>query len=99
MGLGDKLRRVLHQQARKAGREYALSKRAYRDGRDWGNDRAADFDLPTDEEDRARIVCRRYTEKRRVAVNRDGEPACFDAGHPDCEGCAEDVREGRIQTW
>ncbi len=99
MGLGDRLRRVLQQQARKAGREYARSKRAYHEGREWGENHAGEFDLPVDEEDRARIVCRRHAEKRRVAVNGDGQPACFEDGHPDCEGCAEDVREGRVQTW
>lgn len=32
--LGDRLRRVVRQQARKAGRQYAESVRAYREGRD-----------------------------------------------------------------
>ena len=99
MGLGDRLRRGLRQQARKAGREYARSRRAYREGREWGQNHADEFDLPVDDEDRAQIVCRRYAEKRRAAGNADGEPAGFEAGHPDCEGCAEDVREGRVQTW
>ena len=99
MGLGDRFRRVLRQQARKAGREYARSKRAYEEGREWGENHAGEFGLPTDGEDRGRVVCRRHAEKRAVAVNADGEPACFDEGHPDCEGCAEDVRDGRVQTW
>jgi hypothetical protein len=32
-------------------------------------------------------------------VNADGEPACYDGDHPDCRGCAEDVREGYVETW
>ncbi len=104
MTLTDRFRRVLRQQARKAGREYARSRRAYRDGRD-GDDAErtwvdpAEFDLPTDADGRARIVCRRHAEERAVAVDAAGRPACFDADHPDCEGCAEDVRDGRVQTW
>ena len=35
-----------------------------------------------------------------VGVNDgEGRPACFESGHPDCEGCAEDVRDGVVETW
>ncbi|RQG95258.1 DUF7091 family protein [Natrarchaeobius chitinivorans] len=55
--------------------------------------------LPSDEEGRARIVCRRYAEQRAAKLDEQYRPACYEAGHPDCEGCAEDVRAGRIETW
>lgn len=55
--------------------------------------------LPRDDDGDARIVCRRYAEKRAVAVDEAGRPACFDADHPDCKGCVEDVRDGAVETW
>ena len=55
--------------------------------------------LPTDEQGRARIVCRRYAEKRAVKLDESYRPACYEPDHPDCEGCVEDVHEGRIETW
>ncbi|MCU4926127.1 hypothetical protein OB905_09045 [Halobacteria archaeon AArc-dxtr1] len=55
--------------------------------------------LPTDEKGRARIVCRRYAEQRAAKLDDQYRPACYEADHPDCEGCAEDVRAGRIETW
>ena len=55
--------------------------------------------LPTDEHDRAKIVCRRHAERRAVTLDEEYRPACFEADHPDCEGCLEDVYEGRIETW
>ena len=55
--------------------------------------------LPTDDEGRAKIVCRRYAERRAAKLDEEFRPACFEADHPDCEGCAEDVRAGRIETW
>jgi hypothetical protein len=88
MDLAARLRRA----ARRAGRTAAKARRAYREGR-----RAAG--LPEDDEGRARIVCRRHAERRAVAVDAEGRPACFEADHPDCEGCAEDVREGAVETW
>ena len=81
--------------ARAAGRRYAEAKRAYSDGRIDGQV----GDLPRDEAGRARIVCRRHAEKRAVALDERGRPACFDADHPDCEGCLDDLREGCIETW
>ena len=103
MTLTDRLRRVLRQQARKAGREYARTREAYREGWADGSRPApaapADFGLPDDGDGNARIVCRRYAERRAVGVDVRGRPACFEADNVDCEGCAEDVREGRVQSW
>jgi hypothetical protein len=91
----DRFERFVRTTFRRAGRRYAEAKRAYRDGRDW----STQFGLPTDDEGRARIVCRRHAERRAVQVGREGRPDCFEAGHVDCEGCAEDIREGVIETW
>ena len=55
--------------------------------------------IPTDEADRARIVCRRYAERRAARLDESYRPACYEADHPDCEGCVEDIHEGRIETW
>ena len=75
---------------RSAGRRVEQARQAYRKGRG--------FDLPQ-EETGARIVCRRHAEKRTVEVDPKGRPACFDPDHPGCRGCAEDIREGRVETW
>lgn len=88
MDLAARIRRAL----RRAGRTAAESRRAYREGY-----RVAS--LPHDDEGRARIVCRRHAERRAVLVDEAGRPACFEADHPDCEGCVEDVREGAVETW
>jgi hypothetical protein len=56
-------------------------------------------DLPTNDDGEARIVCRRYAEKRAVAVDAKGRPECYDADHPDCEGCVADIEDGRVETW
>ena len=55
--------------------------------------------LPVDEAGRAKIVCRRYAERRAAKLDDQYRPACYEKGHPDCEGCVEDVHEGRIETW
>ncbi|ELY92805.1 hypothetical protein C482_20597 [Natrialba chahannaoensis JCM 10990] len=55
--------------------------------------------LPSDDEGRVKLVCRRYAERRAAMLDEEYRPACYEAGHPDCEGCAEDVCEGRIETW
>ena len=85
------LERVLGSAARAAGRRYAEARRAYARGKT-----GAGVDGPYDEH--ARIVCRRYAQKRTVVLD-EFEPDCFEAGHPDCEGCLEDVREGTVETW
>ncbi len=48
---------------------------------------------------RPKLVCRRHAERRAVAVDGEGRPACFDPDHPDCQGCVEDIREGMVETW
>ena len=90
--------RFLKTKVRAAGRRYEETRRAYEEGRgQMPNNRSAD--LPRDEEGRVRIVCRRYAEKRAVGLDEAGHPTCFDADHPDCQGCAEDVRDGVVETW
>lgn len=95
MAQGSRFGRFLRAKARSAGRQYERARQAYRDARD----ATLAGDLPTDERGRARIVCRRHAERRRTRVDADGRPACFEKDHPDCEGCLEDVRSGRIETW
>jgi hypothetical protein len=92
--MDDRLKSFLRSKIRSAGRQYADAKRAYDNAR-----KAALADLPQDEEGRARIVCRRYAERRAVELDTEARPACFDPEHPDCEGCVRDVRDGRIETW
>lgn len=90
----DRLSRFVRTKLRNAGRQYAEIKQAYGEGRT-----AALADLPTDEADRAKIVCRRHADRRAVRLDAKARPACYEAGHPDCEGCVEDVRDGCIETW
>jgi hypothetical protein len=90
----DPIERVLRQKLRSAGRQVGEAKRAYRRAK-----RTARADLPFDETGRARIVCRRYAEKRAVEVDPEGKPACFDPQSQDCQGCAEDIRAGEVETW
>jgi hypothetical protein len=101
--MSDRLERILRQKFRAAGRQYARARDAYQEGRDGeGNGRADEsviHALPRDEEGRAKLVCRREAERRAVHVDADGTPACFEAGHPDCEGCLGDVRDGIVETW
>lgn len=61
--------------------------------------RSALADLPQDEAGKARIVCRRHAEQRAVSLDDRARPECFDADHPDCQGCAEDVQDGTVETW
>ncbi len=98
MGLRDRLRRAIYQQMREAGRTVERSRHAYQNGRARSNP-ASEFDLPTDADGNVRIVCRRYAEQRTVNIDEKGRPGCFEARHPDCEGCAEDVREGTVESW
>lgn len=92
---GGRLARVLRNRARRAGRRYEAAHQAYRTARD----RVLAGELPTDGNGRARIVCRRFAERRAVRIDAAARPACFEAGHPDCEGCREDVLRNRIETW
>ena len=89
----SRLVRFLRTTLRGAGRQVAEARRAYGQARE-----SARADLPTDEDGRARIVCRRHAEERAVAVV-EGRPACYEEEHPDCEGCVEDIAAGRIETW
>ncbi|SFL27548.1 hypothetical protein SAMN04487950_3185 [Halogranum rubrum] len=97
--MDERFERFVRTTFRSAGRRYAEARSAYREGQDEASDGGVDFDLPRDDEGNARLVCRRYAEKRAVPVDSEGHPACFDPDHPDCRGCAEDVREGVVETW
>ena len=94
--MDDRLESIIRSAARNAGKRYEEVKRAYRAGRSSSDPVAS---LPRDAEGRAKIVCRRHVERRAVTVDAQGRPACFDHDHPDCQGCAEDVREGIVETW
>lgn len=106
--MDDRLGRVIRQQLREAGRQFEEAKQVYSEAQEGAADsdtgggeggEDSSFELPTDDDDNARIVCRRYAEKRAVAVDGDGRPACFDPTHPDCEGCVEDIQQGVVETW
>lgn len=73
--------------ARLAGRRFEEARVAYRQARS----------LPRSDGG-VRIVCRRYAEKRVVELE-EGVPHCFEADHPACQGCLEDVRDGSVETW
>jgi hypothetical protein len=88
-----RLRRFV-ENLRAAGDQFAEARRAYSDAK-----RAALADLPQDDRGRAKIVCRRYAERRAVALDDAGRPDCFDPDHTDCQGCVEDVRDGIVETW
>ncbi|MEF8812547.1 MAG: hypothetical protein V5A55_01855 [Halovenus sp.] len=93
MGDGDRLTRFVRTKLRSAGRQYEQARRAFGEGR---TETLAE--LPTTG-GKARIVCRRHAEKRAVTLDSEARPDCFEAGHPDCEGCVEDIRDGCIETW
>ncbi|MFB6130713.1 MAG: hypothetical protein ABEJ28_07840 [Salinigranum sp.] len=100
--MGSGFDRYLRSALRSAGRQYEAARRAYREGRADPDDAApdgADPGLPRDDDGRVRIVCRLHAEKRAVDLDDDGRPGCFDPDFPDCRGCAEDVREGVVETW
>lgn len=103
--MDDRLERFLRIKLREVGKRYAETresanqqmneaKEAYRNAQD-----TVLADLPQDEHGRAKIVCRRHVERRAVRLDKEGRPACFDAEHPACEGCVEDIRERTIETW
>lgn len=79
---------------RRAGRQIEEAKREYSAARREGR-----HDLPSDDEGRAKIVCRRFAEERAVDLDDEFRPHCFEADHTDCEGCHEDILEDRIETW
>lgn len=88
----ERVERFIRSTLQNAGRQVAEARRAYREGQTTAR-------LPRDQKDRVRLVCRRHVERRAVALDAEGRPACFDADHPDCRGCAEDVQEGIVETW
>ena len=90
----DRIQRVLRQKLRSAGRQVGEAKRAYRHAK-----RAAQADLPFDDSGEARIVCRRYAERRAVELDTEYKPECFDPQSVDCQGCVEDIHEGDVETW
>ena len=87
----DRLHRFVRTRLQNAGRQYEEARQAFIEAR-----REA---LEDETERTARIVCRRYAERRVVGIDRTGRPSCFEPDHHDCEGCVEDVRAGRIETW
>ena len=89
----DRLSRFLKTKLQDAGRQYEEARKAFTEARV-----SAETDLPT-ENGKARIVCRRYAERRAVRLDSDSRPFCFEDGHPDCEGCVEDIRDGTVETW
>ena len=89
----DGLSGFLRSKLRAAGRQYAEARDAYS-----GAKAAALTDLPTDGDGHAKVVCRRYAERRAVALDGECRPECYD-DHPDCEGCVEDIRDGTVGTW
>lgn len=93
MSDSDRLARFLRTKLRNAGRQYEQARQAFSEAR-----ASAQADLPTDE-GKVRIVCRRHAERRAVRLDSEARPACYEGGHPDCEGCVEDIREGCIETW
>lgn len=89
-----RLRRFVRTTLRSAGRQVSEARQAYSDAK-----RSALADLPQDEHGRARLVCRRYAERRTVSLDDEARPNCFDQEHQDCRGCVEDIRDGQIETW
>lgn len=94
MSDSDRLARFLRVKLRGAGRQYERAQTEFRMARS-----QAAADLPTDDQGRARLVCRRHAERRAVRVDEQLRPECFEAGHPDCEGCVEDIRAEQVETW
>jgi hypothetical protein len=94
MAEDSRLARFLRTKLRAAGRQAADARREYESAKG-----AASHDLPTDEDGAVRLVCRRHAERRAVAIDGEGRPACYDGDHPDCQGCVEDVRDGIVETW
>ena len=85
---------------REFGKGYERTRRAYAEGKGEAEESAdATPELPVDEAGRVKLVCRRYAEKRAVAVDEAARPACFDPDHVDCVGCVEDIRAGMVETW
>lgn len=91
----SRVTRLVRTSANRAGRQLAQARHAYRVARD----SVYAGELPHDDAGRVRIVCRRHAERRAVRLDPRERPPCYDAGHRDCDGCVEDIRAGRIETW
>lgn len=91
---GGRVGRFIRDRLRLAGRQFQEARRAYEEAK-----ASTLVDLPTDEEGRARIVCRRYAERRAVRLDDRAHPECFDPEHLDCRGCVEDIHDERVETW
>lgn len=89
----DRLSRFVKTKLQDAGRQYEAARQAFSEART-----TTRSDLPV-ENGRVRIVCRRHAERRAVRLDGDNRPTCFEGGHPDCEGCVEDIHDGCIETW
>lgn len=85
------LGRLARRAARSVGRQLAEARREFQTAR-------TESSLPSDDAGRVKLVCRRYAEQRAVHLE-DGVPECYESGHPACEGCAEDVQAGSVETW
>lgn len=100
--MDERFEQFMRQRLRELGKQYERTRRAYSEGRadtDSAGQSAAGSGLPVDESGRAKLVCRRYAEKRAVELDAAATPACFDPDHTDCVGCVEDIRDGVIETW
>ncbi|UPM43974.1 DUF7091 family protein [Halocatena salina] len=89
-----RLELLLRSTFRSAGSQWAKARQAYNSSKN-----AASFDVPTDDDGNAHIVCRRHVERRAVPLDEEGRPPCFDPDHQDCRGCVEDIEDGLIETW
>lgn len=100
----DRVEQLVRKKLRAAGRQYEQVRQAYRDGESTVLTNGSRSDglpdhIPRDSAGRPRIVCRRYAEHRAVGLDEHDRPSCYDSGHPDCEGCVEDLHDGTIETW
>lgn len=100
--MDERFEQFMRQRLRELGKQYERTRHAYAEGKG-GTDSDSQSEpgsaLPVDESGRAKLVCRRYAEKRAVELDSASTPACFDPDHTDCVGCVEDIRDGLIETW
>lgn len=97
--MDERFEQFVRDRLRKLGQGYERTRRAYTEGKGETESLPGAGSLPVDEAGRAKLVCRRYAEKRAVEVDAEEKPACFDPDHTDCIGCVEDIRDGLIETW
>jgi ubiquitin len=94
MGNRRRLSRLIRAKLRSAGRQVEQARQQYNNGME-----SAKAGLPRDTNGRAKVVCRRYAEKRAVALDETLKPHCYDATSVDCQGCVEDIRKNVVETW